>query len=95
MQDFEKIIKDPVQKQLWQAAKEGDCGQIRLAVLNGADIGARDENGRTALNIASQYGHTDAMKTLTAAKHMMYFAKEQGSPEETFIHRVRNRRKSA
>lgn len=95
MHDFEKIIKDPAQKQLWQAAKDGDCGQIRLAVVNGADIDARDESGRTAMHIASQYGHTDAMKTLTAAKHMMYFAKEAGSPEETFIHRARRRRKSA
>ncbi|MEM6780375.1 MAG: ankyrin repeat domain-containing protein [Pseudomonadota bacterium] len=95
MQDFEKIIKDPAQKQLWEASAKGDCGQIRLAILNGADIDARDETGRTALNIASQNGQTDAMKTLTAAKHMMYFAEEEGTPEQTFIHRARARRKSA
>lgn len=92
MQDFEKNLKDPVQKALWEASKSGDCAVIRLSIVNGADIDARDEQGRTAMNIATQYGHIDAMKTLTAAKHMMYFAAQEGSNEKNFIEKVRKNR---
>ena len=93
MQDFEQILKDPIQKQLWQAAEKGDCGQIRIAIVNGADIDARDDQGRTARNIASQYGHVEALKTLTAAKQMMFFAEQEGSEEQNFIQKVRKNNK--
>lgn len=78
-----------LQRELWRAAKEGDCGAIRLAVMHGADLDARDEEGRTAAHIASQYGKLDALKTLTAARQMMFFAKAEGSAEEAFVKKAR------
>lgn len=71
-----------VQEKLWKAAEEGDCGAIRYLVMNGADIGARDPLERTALNIATQYGHVEAVKTLLAAKRMKFMMALGLSPEE-------------
>ena len=55
---------------LWHAAKNGDCYAIRLLVMDGVDLDARDSLGRTALNIATQFSQNDAIKTLLAAKEM-------------------------
>ena len=78
-----------IQKELWRACQAGDCGAIRLAVMHGADLDVRDEDGRNAHNIASQYGQIEALKTLTAAKQMTYFAKAGGSAEELFFKKVK------
>ena len=61
------------QTQLWTAAQNGDMAQLRMAILNGADLELRDDQERTAMNIASQYGQTEVMKTLLAAKEMNRF----------------------
>lgn len=64
-----------MQKALWTAAKKGDKEKIRMLVVAGANVMATDEEGRTALNIASQYGQADAYKTLLAAREMQELMK--------------------
>jgi len=64
------MTQDEMQKGLWAAAKKGDKERIRMLIVAGADVTATDEDGRTALNIASQYGQADAYKTLLAAREM-------------------------
>jgi ankyrin repeat protein len=58
------------QDQLWQAAARGDKAAIRALALANVDFDARDAEDRTAFNIATQYGHHDAAKTILAAKQM-------------------------
>lgn len=58
------------QKKLWQAARTGDKTAIRAMVFDDVDFDARDDEDRTAFNIATQYGHHDAAKTILAAKQM-------------------------
>lgn len=58
------------EKALWMAAKNGDCYAIRVLVMGGVDLEARDAQGRTAVHIAAQYNQKDALKTLMAAKEM-------------------------
>jgi ankyrin repeat protein len=69
-----------MQKALWDAAKKGDKEKIRMLVVAGADVTAEDEEGRTALNIASQYGQADAYKTLLAAREMQELMKAGVTP---------------
>ncbi len=59
-----------VQEKLWQAAATGDKAAIRSLVFENVDFDARDVEDRTAFNIATQYGHHDAAKTILAAKQM-------------------------
>ncbi|MBN8521930.1 MAG: ankyrin repeat domain-containing protein [Alphaproteobacteria bacterium] len=72
------------EKLLWIAARQGDCAVIRRLVVEGVDIEARDAQGRTALHIATQYGHMDARKTLMAAREMRALAKMGVLPEGGF-----------
>lgn len=64
-----------LQTELWKAAAEGDQVKIRVLVGMGADVEAEDEEGRTALNIASQKGHSEAYRTLLAARELKTFMK--------------------
>ncbi|PZO87642.1 MAG: hypothetical protein DI626_03510 [Micavibrio aeruginosavorus] len=89
-----EIVKQPVkevakgkEKILWIAAQNGDCARIRLLVMEGVDLDARDEQGRTALNIATHYNQSNAIKTLMAAKEMLRMAKLGLLPENHFFHR--------
>lgn len=56
----------------FQAAKEGDIATIRALIVAGVDINARDDQERTAFNIASQFKHTDIMTTILAARQMSF-----------------------
>lgn len=73
------------EKALWMAAKSGDCYAIRLLVMDGVDLEARDSQGRTAVNIATQYNQTEAIKTLMAAKEMRRMSKLGELPETRFF----------
>jgi ankyrin repeat protein len=75
-------IISSIQEKLWHAAQTDDCAAIRALVLNGADLDARDELGRTALNIATQYGNAEAATTILAAKELNYMVKLGVTPEE-------------
>lgn len=60
---------------LWRAAEEGDCAAIRRLIINGADLNAKDDDGRNAFQIASQEAQSDAMTTILAAKQMLELEK--------------------
>ncbi len=102
--DFAKLIaKKEVQttqrvatkeKALWVAAQAGDSRAIRLLVMAGVDIDARDFQGRTALNIAMQYNQTGAIKTLLAAREMMRMSKLGELPSSIFYDKFRNNRQN-
>lgn len=73
MFDLQKVTDDKrnkLQEELWLAAKEGRTTVVRKLVVEGADVNERDDQGRTAMNIASQYGHADTYRTLMAAREM-------------------------
>lgn len=73
------------EKALWHAAKSGDCYAIRLLIMDGVDIDARDVQGRTAINIATQYSQQAALKTLLAGKEMRRMAKLGELPSSVFF----------
>lgn len=58
------------QKRLFQAARNGDNAAIRALVFDNVDFDARDDEDRTAFNIATQYGHADTAQTIIAARQM-------------------------
>lgn len=58
------------QDKLWRAAASGDMGAIRGLVFENVDFDARDDEDRTAFNIATQKGHAEAARTILAAKEM-------------------------
>src|SRR5690606_13622410 len=70
---------------LWQAAMAGDCYAIRMLVMEGVDLEARDAQGRTAFNIATQYNQQNALKTLLAAREMKRMAKIGDLPDSNFF----------
>ncbi|HEY8962887.1 MAG TPA: ankyrin repeat domain-containing protein [Alphaproteobacteria bacterium] len=78
---MDKMTQDEMQKALWTAAQKGDKEKIRMLIVAGADVTAEDDLGRTALNIASQYGQADAYKTLLAAREMQALQKAGITPE--------------
>lgn len=77
--------REAQEKALWVAAKSGDCGRIRLLVMEGVDLDARDSQGRTALNIATQYNQQAVIKTLLAAKEMRRMAALGELPKTAFF----------
>lgn len=79
---MDDMNQDEMQMALWAAAKKGDKEKIRMLIVAGADVTAEDDMGRTALNIASQYGQADAYKTLLAAREMQELQKAGISPTQ-------------
>lgn len=77
-----KIAKE---RMLREAAQSGDCYIIRMLVMDGVDLDARDSMGRTALNIATQYKQAQAIKTLLAAKEMRRMARMGDLPDTAFF----------
>lgn len=66
------FTQDDLNQQLHEAARSGDCGKIRLLVMGGADVDARDDDGWNAFNIATSAGHSQAATTLLAARQLSY-----------------------
>lgn len=83
----QKIGPGTEEAALWAAAKHGNCQRIRLLVLEGVDLDARDNQGRTAINIATQYSQHAALKTLLAAREMRRLAKNGDLPKTRFFER--------
>ena len=92
MFDLHKISGDQqmvLQDNLWKAAKEGRTTEVRKLVVAGADVGMRDDQGRTAMNIASQYGHAETYRTLMAAREMQSMI-HAGLPAEQVMGSLRD-----
>lgn len=58
------------QEQLWRAAKTGDKATLRALAFADVDFDARDDQDRTAFNIATQYGHSEAAQVILAARQV-------------------------
>lgn len=85
----EKLAKE---KMLRDAAQTGDCYLIRMLVMEGVDLEARDNQGRTALNIATQYNRHGAIKTLLAAREMRRMATLGELPDSAFFRKFKGAR---
>ncbi len=48
------------------AAKKGDTGRVQALLKAGAELEAKDPDGRTALMLAAQYGRADTVRLLLA-----------------------------
>jgi hypothetical protein len=65
-----------VDSESWfKAAAAGDTATIRAMVVAGIDLEMRDDQERTAFNIASQNRQTDVMTTILAARQMRFVQK--------------------
>ena len=53
-------------QQLLDAVKAGDMGLVKALLAEGADVQARDDNGRTALHMAAYRGHSEVVDFLMA-----------------------------
>jgi len=60
-----EYTKDPTGYLLYVAPK-GYTNRVKELIDAGADINAKDNNGRTVLNLAVEEGHTDVVKVLIA-----------------------------
>ncbi len=56
-----------IDKQLLEAASEGDLPGVQTALKTGADIEAKETYGDTALNLAAEQGHVEVVKVLLEA----------------------------
>lgn len=70
MTQISKTYGFSAQEKLWRAAASGDKATIRGLAFENVDFDARDEEDRTAFNIATQAGHADAARTILAVKEM-------------------------
>lgn len=86
-QNYIAKTKVPMDQQLIAAALRGDCAAIRKLVVAGVNLDARDMQGRTAMNIATQYALNDVVATLRAAREMRYLASLGELPDTAFFKR--------
>ena len=56
-----------VKSQLIEAAKNGDTVSIKALLEAGADVNAKGEDGKTALMIVEELGHTEIVDLLKQA----------------------------
>ncbi len=55
-------------RELQEAAAEGKCGFLQLLIEAGADVNHTSSSGKTALMLASEYGHADCVQALINAR---------------------------
>ncbi len=93
------ITLEGLEEKLWKAAARGDCQTIRMLAVTGVDIDARNEDGFTAFNIATQNGHSEAATTILAAREMQYARSIGVDPAELYGSKnskdIQNKKKSA
>lgn len=85
------FTQDDLNQQLRMAACVGDCAKIRLLIMSGADVDARDEEGWTAFNLATSSGQAKAATTLLAARQLSYISR-MGIDAQDFYEVPANRR---
>ncbi|HEY8191894.1 MAG TPA: ankyrin repeat domain-containing protein [Alphaproteobacteria bacterium] len=61
-----------LQEKLWAAAARGDSATIRVLVMEGVNVHARNIEGFTAYNLATQNGHYNTALTILAARNMAF-----------------------
>lgn len=86
-QSYIAKTKVPAEQQLIAATLRGDCVAIRKLVVSGVNLDTRDAQGRTPMNIATQYGLNEVVATLRAAKEMRYLASLGELPDTAFFKR--------
>ena len=82
-----------LQQKLWDAASRGDNAMVRILAASGVDLNARNEDGFTAYNLATQKGHFNTALVILAARDMAYEAKLGFAPAMT--QGIETERKSA
>ena len=71
-----------VNSRLLAAAKKGDMAKVKALLTEGADLTTKDKDGKTALMIAKEKGHTEAVQVLESAGITALFAAvKEGSVE--------------
>lgn len=90
----QNVNQEELQNRLWIAAAAGDCKTIRVLAMSGVDMDARNEDGFTAFNVATQHGHSDAATTILAAREMQ-FAQNLGEDPAEFYQVKAGEKKSA
>ncbi len=78
------VNQKELQNRLWIAAANGDCKTIRVLTMSGVDIDARNAEGFTAFNVATQHGHSEAATTILAAREMQFAQKLGEDPAEFY-----------
>lgn len=75
---------EAMQKQFWDAAARGDTGAVRMLVMAGIDIDARNADGFTAFNLATMHGHTDTALTILAGREFRFMQalEDQALPDQ-------------
>lgn len=67
LHDTVSSVHDSSTMALWKAAHQQDTEGVALALRNGADVNAWDENGDTPLHLAAFANNTDMISVLTEA----------------------------
>lgn len=65
-----------LQQRLWDAAARGESDTVRMLAARAAvDLDARNEDGFTAYNLATQKGHFNTALIILAARNAVYEAR--------------------
>jgi protocatechuate 3,4-dioxygenase beta subunit len=62
------VIRAPYPPALNELARRGDVRGVKELLAAGADVAARDEQGRTPLHLAAEGGHADVVRALLEVK---------------------------
>ena len=88
-----QLTQEEMQAVMFKAAAKGDCMTLRLLVINGVDVEAKNDDGFTAFNVAIQNDKVDAATVLLAAREMK-FAEDLGVDPKEF-YKIKEKKKQA